>query len=51
MRGKPRNPIGIALGLLIGVGIGLGLALSVWVLVALIGLTIGYAVFATRRRA
>lgn len=50
MRAVRRNPIGIGLGLLIGIAIGLGLAYSVWVLVALIGLTIGYAVLAARRR-
>ena len=45
-----RNPIGVGLGLLIGAAIGLGLAYSVWVLVALIGLTIGYGLLAMRRR-
>jgi hypothetical protein len=51
MRAARRNPIGIGLGLLIGIAIGLGLAYSVWVLVALIGLTVAYGVFAVRRRA
>jgi hypothetical protein len=51
MRAVRRNPIGIGLGLLIGAAIGLGLAYSVWVLVALIALTVGYGVLAARRRA
>jgi hypothetical protein len=43
-----KNPIGVGLGLLIGAAIGLGLALSPWVLVALVGLTAVYAVWALR---
>ena len=46
---RVRNPVGIGLGLLIGAAIGLGLALSPWVLVALVGLTAVYVVWAWRR--
>jgi hypothetical protein len=46
---RVRNPVGIALGLLIGAAIGLGLVFSPWVLVALVGLTAVYVLWAWRR--
>jgi hypothetical protein len=49
MRAWLRNPVGIGLGLLIGAALGFGLAYSPWVLVALLGLTAAYGVFAWRR--
>ena len=51
MRTGIRNPVGVGLGLLIGAALGLALAYSPWVLVALIGLTIAYGVFAWTRKA
>ena len=51
MRTGLKNPVGVGVGLLIGAAIGFGLAYSVWGLAALVALTIGYGVFAVRRRA
>jgi len=48
MRTGLKNPVGVALGLLIGAAIGFALALSPWTLVALIGLTAGYVLLRWR---
>jgi hypothetical protein len=49
MRMGIRNPVGIALGLLIGAAIGFALAYSPWALVALVGLTAAYVALRWRR--
>ena len=49
MRTGLRNPVGVGLGLVIGAAIGFALAYSPWVIVALIGLTVAFGVFALRR--